>query len=77
MNSTIGPGRRHDMIRGPTSSRIEIEEPLGSAGRWLVNLEAKRVGEVVEIHILRRLAVALTPQEAREFADALSRVASE
>lgn len=75
MNSTIGPGRRHEMVHEPNSSRIEIEEPFGSAGRWLVNLEAKRVGEAVHVNILDRLAVAFTPEEAREFAQALKRVA--
>lgn len=75
MNSTIGPGRRYAMVHEPTSSRIEIEEPFGSAGRWLVNLEAKRVGEAVHLNILDRLVIAFTPEEAREFAHALNRVA--
>jgi hypothetical protein len=56
-------------------SRIEIEEPFGQAGRWLVNLEATRCEETVEVSILGRLVVAFTPQEARDFAKALSRVA--
>jgi hypothetical protein len=63
------------MVHEPTSSRIEIEEPFGSAGRWLVNLEAKRVGEAVHVNILDRLVIAFTPEEAREFAQALNRVA--
>lgn len=77
MNSTIGPGRRHQMSHQPESSRIEIQEPFGSMGRWLVNLEAKRVGEAVHVNILDRLVVAFTPEEAREFATALHRIASE
>ena len=75
MNSTIGSGRQHQMRHKPDSSRIEIEEPFGSTGRWMVNLEAKRVGDVVEINILDRLVLAFTPEEAREFAQALNRVA--
>ena len=62
------------MLNQPQSSRIEIEEPYG-AGRWMVNLEAKRVGEVVEVNILDRLLVAFTPEEARDFAQALNRIA--
>ena len=75
MNSTIGSGRQHQMRHRPHSSRIEIEEPFGSTGRWTVNLEAKRVGNVVEVNIVDRLVVAFTPEEAREFAGALNRVA--
>lgn len=77
MDSKIGAGRRHRMRHEANSSRIEIEEPFGKSGRWMVNLEAGRTADTVEVRIIDRLVVAFTPQEARDFAQALSRVAGD
>ncbi|WP_100965372.1 hypothetical protein [Bosea sp. FBZP-16] len=74
MDKVIGAGRQHRMQHEANSSRIEIEEPFGR-GRWMVNLEAARTDETVEVRILGRLVVVFTPQEAREFAQALDRIA--
>ena len=76
MTKTPNPGRQHRMVYGDDSARIEIEEPYGTAGRWLVNLEAKRTEEHVEVRIIGRLMVQLTRQEARDFAEALERIAN-
>jgi hypothetical protein len=75
MDSAIGAGRQHRMRHQADRSRIEIEEPFGRNGRWMVDLEAARTGETVEVRIIGRLVVAFTPQEARDFAQALNRVA--
>lgn len=75
MTKTAKAGRQHRMVHGTGVSRIEIEEPYGSAGRWLVNLEAKRTGDTVDVRIIDHLVVQFTPQEARDFAEALARVA--
>ncbi|WP_100959114.1 hypothetical protein [Bosea sp. FBZP-16] len=74
MDKVIGAGRQHRMQHEADRSRIEIEEPFGM-GRWMVSLEAARTEETVEVRILGSLVVAFTPQEAREFAQALNRVA--
>ena len=75
MDSVIGAGRKHRMQHEADRSRIEIEEPFGKSGRWMVDLEAARSGETVQVRIIGHLVVAFTPEEARDFAQALNRVA--
>ena len=74
MDRSIGAGRQHRVEQKANKARIEIEEPFGN-GRWMVNLEATRTEETIEVRIIDRLLVVFTPQEARDFAEALSRVA--
>lgn len=75
MDSTIGAARQHQVIATEGGTRIDIQEPFGTIGRWLVSVETARAGDAVHLHILDRLVVALTPQEATDLAEALRRAA--
>lgn len=70
------PDRTHVMTSSPGSTRMELS---GSAPQyaWRIDLSAKRSDRFVEIRILDRLVVELSPAEAREFAKALLKVASD
>jgi hypothetical protein len=77
MTLTIPEKRQHTMTHQPGASKIEIEEPYGTIGRWSVSLEARRTEQAVDIKIIDRLVVRFTPQEARDFAAAILRVAGD
>ncbi len=70
------PDRRHQMEISSGNARIEI---TGSVPQyvWRVDLTAKRKERFVELRVLDRLVVAFTPEEARDFARALLKVASD
>lgn len=70
------PDRRHVIKFAEDSARIEIR---GSRPQytWGVDLTATRRERFVEVKILDRLVVDFTPEEARDFARALLKVASD
>lgn len=72
---TMPKRRQHWVEERPGSAHIAIEEPFGGVARWSAYLDAKHTGKDVEISIIGRLVVRLTPEEARDFAAALMRVA--
>ncbi|WNJ89184.1 hypothetical protein [Bosea sp. 685] len=68
------PRRKHSVTRISGGTRIEIEQP-GDPGLWRVDLTVKRIGDAVDLRIFDSLVVELTPQEARDLAQALGQVA--
>lgn len=70
------PDRSHIMRSSPDGARIELS---GTAPQyaWRIDLSAKRTERFVEVRILDRLVVEFTPEEARDFAQALLKVASD
>lgn len=70
------PDRLHHMQIAPDTARIEISGSLPQY-TWRVDLTAKRKERFVEIRMLDRLIVELTPEEARDFARALLEVVSD
>lgn len=77
MNSEIGIGRQHAVIQTEAGTRIDIQEPFGKVGRWFVSVEACRARDAVQLRLLDRLVVSLTPEEARELAEALKKAAGQ
>ncbi|CAM5764789.1 hypothetical protein [Bosea minatitlanensis] len=75
MDNRIGAGRQHQVLHQGDGTRIEIEEPFGTIGRWLISVETARADEAVHLRLLDRLVVALTPREANDLAEALKRAA--
>lgn len=70
------PDRSHTVKSSPESARIEISGSLPQYV-WRVDLTATRKERFVEVKILDRLVVEFTPEEARDFARALLKVASD
>lgn len=70
------PDRQHIVHNSADSSEIEISGSTPQY-KWSVRLSAVRKERFVEMRILDRLAVEFTPKEARDFARALLKVASD
>lgn len=70
------PDRRHSISHSARGAEIEIS---GSRPQytWSVRLSALRKERFVEMRVLDQLVVEFTPEEARDFAQALLKVSSE
>lgn len=70
------PDRHHSISHSTRGAEIEIS---GSRPQytWSVRLSAVRKERFVEMRILDHLVVEFTPEEARDFARALLKVASD
>ena len=69
------PDRSHTLRHSAYSSEIEISGSMPQYA-WSVTVSAVRKERFVEMRIFDRLAVEFTPEEARDFARALLKVAS-
>lgn len=76
MNQFATADRQHYLKCSDGIARIEITGSLPQYV-WRVDLTAKRKERFVELRVLDRLVVEFTPEEARDFACALLKVASD